>query len=429
MAVEIALLVALIGVLMLLRQPVLVALGAAALFSYMVWNDGEAKYVVYDIWEAVNQEILLAIPLFILAAAIMSRGTIAKRLIDLAVEITRPVPGGLAIATVVSCAFFAAISGSATVTLLAVGSVMHKALTENGYSTEFSIGALCAGGVLGIIIPPSIPLILYGVMTDTSITDLFKAGLGPAAVMVGILAVFAMATNFSRRGDWTLSPASWIAALRRVSRASWRAVFALSVPVVMLGGIYQGVFTATEAAAVAVALALIVELVVHREMRPSEVWTVTMETAKLLGSLFPVLMFAVSLNILLTFEQAPQQIVALMETMIDNKWQFLIAANVLMLVVGMVIDIGSAVLILSPLLLPIARSYGIDPTHFGIIMIVNLGIGYLTPPMGLNLIVAMAAFREDFWTVCRGVLPFIVLMLAALAIVVLFPQITLFMVS
>ena len=418
---EALLLIAIIFFLMALRQPVMVLLGAGALFSYVIWNDGVARYLIYDIWEAVNQETLLAIPLFILAGAIMSKGTIAKRLIDLAVAATRPVPGGLAVATVLSCAGFAAISGSAAVTLLAVGSIMYRALVDNGYSKEFAIGALCSGGVLGIIIPPSIPLILYGVMTETSITDLFKAGLGPALVLIAILGVYALVMNFNKRmGDWSLA---------EVGLSVRRSVFALLVPIAILGGIYGGIFTATEAAAVAVFIALVVEVVIHRDLGPKDLWGVTMETSKLLGSLFPVLAIAVSINIFLTFEQTPQAIVAGMEGVLQNQAQFLLGANLLMLIVGMVIDIGSAVLILSPLLLPIAEAQGVDPVHFGIIMIVNLGIGYLTPPLGLNLIVAMAAFKESFWTVCKAVLPFIALMLFGLMIITFNPGIALALVG
>ncbi|MEM8986244.1 MAG: TRAP transporter large permease [Pseudomonadota bacterium] len=414
-------LVVLVLALFALRQPVMVMLGLAALFAYMVWNDGDPKYVVYDIWQAVNKEVLLAIPLFMLAGAIMSRGSIADRLIAFLRALTRPVPGGLALATVLACAGFAAISGSAAVTLLAVGSIMYKALLEAGYDKGFAIGALCAGGVLGIIIPPSIPLILYGVMTDTSIADLFIAGLGPAIVLVALFGAYALTRNWSRHeGSWSFS---------EIVRTFRRAAFALPLPIIILGGIYAGFFTPTEAAAVAVAVAVLVEVLIHRDLGLSELKDVTLETSRLLGGLFPVLLFAISLNIFLTYEQTPQNFVAAMEQTIDSKLQFLLMANILLLVVGMVIDIGSAVLILSPLLTPLAQSYGIDPVHFGIIMIVNLGVGYLTPPLGLNIIVAMAAFRESFWTISKAVAPFILLMLAGLILIAALPQVALFLVG
>ncbi|MCC5981384.1 MAG: TRAP transporter large permease [Oceanicaulis sp.] len=417
---EIWILIAAIVVLAFLRQPVLVLLGVAALFVYAVWNDGRPEYALYDVWFAVNQDVLLAIPLFVLAGAVMSAGAIAERIIAFMRELTRPIPGGLALAAVLSCAGFAAISGSAAVTLLAVGGIMYRALIECGYSKTFSIGALCAGGVLGIIIPPSIPLILYGYITQVSISQLFLAGIGPALVLIAIFSVYAVVLNRkNREGGWRP---------RQIVRAFGRAGFALPVPFVILGGIYTGVFTVTEAAAVAVALAVIVEVFIHRDLSFVQLKDVAVDSAKLLGSLYPILAFAFALNVFLTAEGVPQALVAQLADVISSPVEFLIAANALLLVVGMVIDVGSATLVLAPLLQPLAEAQGIHPVHFGIMMIVNLGIGYLTPPLGLNLIVAMAAFRESFGTVCKAVLPFIGLMLVGLWIIAAFPQIALFFV-
>jgi C4-dicarboxylate transporter DctM subunit len=407
----------LVLLLLALRQPIVIVLAAAAVFAYLVWQDGTPLYVAYDIWRAVNQEILLAIPLFMLAGAIMSKGTIAQRLIDLIQSLTRPIPGGLAVATVLACAGFAAISGSSAVTLLAVGSIMYPALLKAGYPKAFSIGVICAGGTLGIIIPPSIPLILYGVMTNTSISDLFLAGILPGLMLTGLFATYALIRNWNMRGQ------SWDGA--EIVRALRRGVFALVTPAVILGGIYSGLFTATEAAAVAVLTALIVELVIHRDLKLPDLWGVTVDTSKLLGSLFPVLALATSLNVFLTWEQTPQMLVAAMESVMQDQLSFLLLTNVFLLIVGCLIDVGSAILILSPLLQPLAEARGIDPVHFGIIMTVNLEIGYLTPPMGLNLIVAAAAFREPFLEVCKAVLPFIAIMLVGLAIVTAFPQLAL----
>lgn len=407
----------LVLLLLALRQPIVIVLGAVALFAYLVWQDGNALYVAYDIWRAVNQEILLAIPLFMLAGAIMSKGTIAQRLIDLIQSLTRPIPGGMAVATVLACAGFAAISGSSAVTLLAVGSIMYPALLKAGYPKAFSIGVICAGGTLGIIIPPSIPLILYGVMTNTSISDLFLAGILPGLFLTSLFALYALVRNWKMRGQ------SWDGA--EILRAGRRSVFALATPLIILGGIYSGYFTATEAAAVAVVTALIVELLLHRELKLPELWDVTIDTSKLLGSLFPVLALATSLNVFLTWEQTPQMLVSALEGVIDSKAMFLVITNVFLLVVGCLIDVGSAILILSPLLQPLAEAQGIDPVHFGIIMTVNLEIGYLTPPMGLNLIVAAAAFREPFLEVCKAVLPFIAIMLLGLVVVSLYPPLAL----
>ena len=418
---------------------IIVLLGVATFWSYYFYGGGELMNVVYDMWDASNREVLLSIPLYILAGTIMSKGSIAARLIKLMRAITAPVPGGLAIAGLLSCGVFAAISGSSAVTLLAVGSIMYPALIEEGYSRPFSIGMLCAGGTLGIIIPPSIPLILYGVMTQESIADLFLAGTGPAILLLFALSCYAMVVNRSRRGKfWNLSDI--ILSLKQ-------AIFALLTPFVILGGIYSGYFTPTESAAVAVLTALAVEIFAHKRglillvsgkinqlkqtLKESTllVWNVVGETSSLMGSLFPILTIALSLNVFMTYEQIPALIVEAMTSFIDSKLLFLFMTNIFLLAVGLFLDIGSAILILSPLLPPMASDYGMNMIHFGIMMIVNLEIGYLTPPMGLNIIIAMGAFREDFLTIVKGVLPFILIMIACLIGVRFVPKLSLFLIQ
>jgi C4-dicarboxylate transporter DctM subunit len=414
-------LILIVVVLLALRQNLVVVLGAATAYAYLVWGDGVVANIVIDAWDAANKEVLLSIPLYILAGNIMSRGVMAQRLIRLMRAVSAPVPGGLAIATVLSCAIFAAVSGSGTVTLLAVGTVMYPALREAGYSRGFALGALCAAGTLGIIVPPSIPLILYGVMTQTSIADLFIAGIGPALLLTTLMVVYAVIANWRFRGG------AWDT--REVLAAFRQGIWALLMPVLILGGIYSGYFTATESAAVAVVYALFVEMVIYREMDFSGLYSVVGQTTKLLGSLFPVLMIALSLNVFLTYEQVPEMLVGALSSRLDSPVALLLGMNLFLLLLGCVMDIGSAILILSPMLQPLAAAQGIDPVHFGIIMVVNLEIGYLTPPLGLNLIVAMTAFREDFWTICRAVVPFMLLMLTGLVVVTFWPALSLFLVN
>lgn len=297
---------------LLLRQRIVIMLMLAAGFSYLVWGDGKLGYVVLDTWAAADQEVLLSIPLFILAGNIMSRGSIARRLIAIMREAMNPIPGGLAIATVLSCAFFAAISGSSTVTLIAVGSVMYPALIDAGYSKKFALGALCAAGTLGIIVPPSIPLILYGVMTETSIADLFKAGIGPAILLTSLFVIYSMAVNWSKeRAPFNFS--ALIDALKN-------GIFALFMPVVILGGIYAGWFTATESAAVAVFYAVLVELLVHRDMTLAELKDTSLETATMMGSLFPLLMMALSINTFMAYEQIPAALVGWMTELVSDRY-------------------------------------------------------------------------------------------------------------
>ena len=408
-------------VLFLLRQNLIVILGTATAYAYWAFGDGVISNIVVDAWDAANKDILLSIPLFILAGNIMSRGGMASRLIDLMKSITAPIPGGLAIATILSCAAFAAVSGSGTVTLLAIGTLMYPALINAGYPKSFALGALCAAGTLGIVVPPSIPLILYGIMTQTSIGDLFIAGIGPALLLTILMLGYAMLQNFSHReSSWNLN---------YILTSLKKGIWALLMPIIILGGIYTGYFTATESAAVAVVYSIIVETFIHKEMKWEILFDVIAETTKLLGSLFPVLMIALSLNVFLTYEEVPQNLVGWMSQRIDNPTTALLGINLFLILIGCIIDIGSAILILAPMLGPIASSQGIDPVHFGIIMVMNLEIGYLTPPLGLNLIVAMGVFKEKFWTVCKATIPFLLIMLTGLLIVSFVPKIALFMVE
>ena len=408
-------------VLFLLRQNLIVILGTATAYAYWAFGDGVISNIVVDAWDAANKDILLSIPLFILAGNIMSRGGMASRLIDLMKSLTAPIPGGLAIATILSCAAFAAVSGSGTVTLLAIGTLMYPALINAGYPKSFALGALCAAGTLGIVVPPSIPLILYGIMTQTSIGDLFIAGIGPALLLTILMLGYAMLQNFSHReSSWNLN---------YILTSLKKGIWALLMPIIILGGIYTGYFTATESAAVAVVYSIIVETFIHKEMKWEILFDVIAETTMLLGSLFPVLMIALSLNVFLTYEEVPQNLVGWMSQRIDNPTTALLGINLFLILIGCIIDIGSAILILAPMLGPIASSQGIDPVHFGIIMVMNLEIGYLTPPLGLNLIVAMGVFKEKFWTVCKATIPFLLIMLTGLLIVSFVPKIALFMVE
>jgi len=412
-------LVGIVLALLALRQYIVIVLGVVVVYVYMVWGDGRIDNLVIDGWDALNQDVLLPIPLYMLAGAVMAEGAIADRLIRVMRAVVGPIPGGLAVATCLSCGLFAAIVGSSTVTLLAVGSIMYPALQAAGYSKSFSLGLICAGSTLGIIIPPSIPLILYGVMTATSISDLFLAGIGPGLLLLGLFGGYSVAMN------WRLRAGSW--SVRELGAALGDGIWAILMPVIILGGIYSGVFTATESAAIAVVYALFVELVIYRKLDLRGLLRVTGETTRLLGALFPVLMMALALNKFLTFEQVPGQMVELLEQVFDTKIGFLLATNALLIVVGCLMDIGSAILILAPILQPVAEAQGMDPVHFGIMMTVNLEIGYLTPPLGLNIIVAMSAFRENFWFICRAVLPFIGLMVVGLAVVAAWPPLSLFL--
>lgn len=411
------LLIGLVVLLLALRVNLILVLMFVASFAHMVWGAGELQYFIQDVWSAMDRELVLAVPLFILVGSVMSRGSIAGRLVNVMIALTRPIPGGLAVATILSCAVFSAISGSSIVTMLAVGAVLYPALTANGYSKSFAIGALCAGGTLGIIIPPSIPMIIYGIVTESSITDLFKAGIGPGLLLTAVFSFYAIAMNFRiKRQRFSIT---------ELGTALIKGIPALMMPILLLGGIYTGYFSPTESAAVALIYAIAVETLFFRELKFSDYFNMTVDASKLVGALFPLIAVAVSVNLLIVEQRVPHAVIEFMTQHVENSTSFILLANVVLLIMGCFMDTASAITIASPLLKPIAEAYGISPTHLGIIMILNLEIGILTPPFGLNLIVAMTAYRESFGFVCRAVVPFVILMVLCLLLITFMPWIAL----
>jgi C4-dicarboxylate transporter DctM subunit len=415
------LLVGLVLLLLVLRQPLLVILMSVAAFVHVVWGRAQLDYIIEDMWVGLDKEVILSIPLFILCGNVMTRGSIAQRLIDILAAATKPLPGGLAVACILSCAVFAAISGSSIVTMLAIGSVMYPAMKQAGYNLQFTLGAIMSGGTLGIIIPPSIPMIIYGLVTETSVTDLFVAGFGPGILLTIALSAYSVWFNWhmpTERFD-----------LAHFKTAFKEGIWAVMMPVILLGGIYSGYFTATEAAAVALCYAMLIEIFIYRELRLSDFYHVVLETSKLGGSLFPVLAVALSLNIILTEHRVPQMLVTWMQGYITSPLMFMLMVNILLLIVGCLMTTGEAILVLAPLLAPLAAAYGYDKVVFGLIMILNLEIGYLTPPVGLNLIVAMTAFKQPFGLLCRAAVPFIAVMLVCLVTVIWQPWIAMYFVT
>jgi len=419
--------------------PLFVAIGVATLACVVFLGDLSGFNVAKDMFEATKKEELLPIPFFVLAGNIMTKGSLAERLIAVARAALGRTPGGLGLATVVACAIFAAISGSSPVTVIAIGGLMYPMLVKDGYPKSYATGVLSSAGSLGIIIPPSIPMILYAIVVSLSdpahpvaVDDLFLAGIGPGLLIAGILMVY---TLFRTRPSGGVVIRTEIEGtyFGNLWKALRKGFLALMLPVLILGGIYGifspfGIrFTVTEAAAVSVVYALFVEVVVHREITLRKLWDVLVDSGAMMGSLFVIIVIAIAFNKFLTFQEVPQQATEWLSTIVDSKWQFLIMVNLFLLALGCVMEILSAILIVAPLLAPIAVSYGIDPIHFAIIFIVNLELGYLTPPMGINLFVSSAVFERSIVKVIRAVIPFLLLMIVALVIIVLFPQLSTFL--
>lgn len=438
--------------LILAGAPLFVVIGIAATLCVVLLEGRDISYVVRDMYKASDKEVLLAIPFFVMAGAIMTEGSIARRLIEMARAAIGWFPGGLAIAGVMSCIVFAAISGSSPVTVIAIGSVMVPALINAGYDEKFSLGLITSAGSLGILIPPSIPMIIYGVVcfTDPSlrseatggvptVKDLFVAGILPGFFIGGVL----MAWSVFRQRDKVLPTSETLA---KLPGALTRGVWAAGLPVLIIGGIYTGTFTATEAAAVSVVYALAVEYVIHPALRwialkrgeesdeplfevpLRELPRVFRDSSVIMGSLLLIVVLAIAFNQFLVVQDVPTMAADWVKARVDGKLEFLLLVNLFLLALGCMMDIMSAILIVAPLLAPIAVSrYDIDPIHFGIIFIVNLEIGYLTPPLGLNLFVASSVFEKPIVTVIRSVIPFTLIMLVALAIIAWLPGLSLWL--
>ena len=424
--------------------PLYVIIGALTALGYVLFSDLASQYqVVVDgtvmlsnipealshvtlmesARELTDKPPLLAIPFFVLSGAIMSHGAIATRLVNVARATFAFVPGGLGISTVAACMFFAAISGSSPVTVITIGGVMYPALIAAGYKDKFSTGLVTSAGTLGILIPPSIPMIVYAIFASGSqiiqVEDLFLAGLGPGMVIGTLLGSYCLWSGW-RKGERFTKPdvgAVWVALVD--------GFWACMLPVVILGGIYSGMFTATEAAAVSVVYALGVELFIHRELTLDKLPAVFGEASLLMGSLLVIFAMAVGLNHLLSDLQIPEQAANWIMSFELDPMTFMLVLNGFLLIVGCLMDIMSAIMILVPLLAPLAALCGIDPIHLGIVFIVNLELGYLTPPMGLNLFVSSSIFEKSLGEVIKSVIPFTGLLLAAVLIVTYVPTVSL----
>ena len=423
--------------LILVGAPLFLTVGVASVACVTLIQDISGYIVAKDMYEAVKKEELLAIPFFVLAGNIMTQGSIADRLVNLARAVMGRTPGGLGIATIVACVIFAAISGSSPVTVIAVGSIMFPMLVEERYPEDYSLGVLTSAGSLGIIIPPSVPMIIFAIMVSShefqvSPNDLFIAGILPGLFIATVLVLYTMYQTRPTRPDIEIKPVEYDGSYStNVLKQLRRSILSLMLPVMILGGIYGVLgplkFTVTEAAAVAVVYALVVELLFHREMPLRKLPKVLADSGVMMGSLFLIIVLAIAFNKFLSEQMIPQQAAEWLQTVVSSKWQFLILCNLFLLALGCVMEIVSAILIVAPLLAPIAIQYGMDPIHFGIMFIVNLELGYLTPPMGVNLFVSSTVFNRNIIQVIKSTAPFLLMMLFCLAVIAWFEDLSLFL--
>jgi len=398
--------------LMLIGVPVAVSLGASTVITMLLFTDLDVATIPQLIFDGINKFALMAIPMFILAGNLLSKGGSARRIIDFAKSMVGHLPGGLPMSAIFACVIFAAVSGSSPATVVAIGSIMFVAIKEAGYPKEYAVGGITTAGSLGIL----------SVTAEVSIAQLFMAGVVPG-LMLGGMMIAQTYIGAKRLGFKATTPEPWSERVKKFGKAFW----ALLIVVVVIGGIYGGIFTPTEAAAASAIYALIISLFVYKDIKFKDLWDICLESAITTAMIFFIIANAVVFAYLLTSENIPQTIADSILAANIGKIGFLIIVNVLLFIMGQFMEPSSVVMIMVPLLLPIATALGVDPVHFGILLIVNMEIGMITPPVGLNLFVASGLTGMNLKDVIVACLPWTLTLFIGLILVTYIPEISLWL--
>ena len=402
-----------------LTVSVAVSIGLAALAGIQISNVN-MLVAVKEMFSAINKFPLAAIPFFILAGNLMETGGISRRLVEFAKSIVGGVQGGLPMTCVLTCMIFAAVSGSSVATTFAIGAILIPALIKHGYPTPYAAALQATSAELGVIIPPSIPMILFGVAAEVSIGELFIAGVGPGLLIGGTLMLFVWL--WCRWKGWGRNDGEGRLSL---GRATLQAGWALAMPVIILGGIYGGIFTPTEASAVAVAYALIVGMVIYREIGIADLYPILKKSVISSAVIMFIIANAGLFAYLITRAGVPDAIGQWLKVVLENPFLFLLGVNAALFVIGMFIETSAAIIVLAPILVPVAMHFGVDPVHFGIIMVVNLALGMITPPFGVNLFAACTVAKISLDRIVGHLVPFVLVVLGCLMLITYMPPIAL----
>ena len=402
-----------------LTVSVAVSIGLASILGIQVAN-ANMLISVKEMFGSINKFPLAAIPFFILAGNLMETGGISRRLVEFAKSIVGGVQGGLPMTCVLTCMIFAAVSGSSVATTFAIGAILIPALIKHGYPTSYAASLQATSAELGVVIPPSIPLILYGVSAEVSIGELFIAGFGPGVLIAGALMLFVWA--YCKWKGWGKNDGDGRMPL---GKATLQAGWALLMPVIILGGIYGGVFTPTEASAVAVFYALIIGVVIYREIRIKDLFGILRKSAISSAVIMCIIANAGLFAFLITRAGVPDAIGRWLEAVLQSPTLFLLGVNAALFFIGMFIETSAAIIVLAPILAPVAMHFGVDPVHFGLIMVVNLAMGMITPPFGVNLFAACTVARISLDRIVGHLIPFVLVIMACLMIVTYVPQLSL----
>ncbi|HYE39709.1 MAG TPA: TRAP transporter large permease [Ramlibacter sp.] len=402
-----------------LSVSVAVSIGLAAVLGIQASN-AHMLISVKEMFNAINKFPLAAIPFFILAGNLMETGGISRRLVEFAKSIVGGVQGGLPMTCVLTCMIFAAVSGSSVATTFAIGAILIPALLKHGYPRPYATALQATSAELGVIIPPSIPMILYGVSAEVSIGELFIAGVGPGILIGGALMLFVWA--WCKWKGWGKNDGD---GRLRVGPAFLQAGWALLMPVIILGGIYGGIFTPTEASAVAVFYALLVGMLIYREIGIRDLYTVLRKSVISSAVIMFIIANAGLFAFLITRAGVPEAIGRWLEAVLQNPAMFLLGVNAALFVIGMFIETSAAIIVLAPILAPVAMHFGVDPVHFGMVMVVNLALGMITPPFGVNLFAACTVARISLDRIVTQLIPFVLVIVACLMVITYVPWISL----
>ena len=406
-------------ILALLGLPLFIALGAGGIYASFE-SDLDPSGLIIELYRLANQPNLITIPLFTFAGMTMAAGGGPTRLIKLFNAMLGWMPGGLAMAAIVSCAFFTAFTGASGVTIIALGGLLYPLFIQSNYSEKFSLGLLTSSGSLGLLFPPSLAILLYGIVSGTNIDELFLAGIVPGLILLILLSLY------SYKSALTWHKPTHPFSLQILLSAAKESIWDIFLPVLVMIGIFGGFVTVSEAAAVTATYALFIETVIYKQIKlKTDLPNILVDTAKLVGSILIILGVAMGLTNILIDSQLPSRILGFTENYIDSQLQFLLALNVFLLLIGAMMDIFSAIVVVVPLIMPLANRYNIDPVHLGIIFLANLEIGYMTPPVGINLFIASQRFGKSIFTLFQSAMPFLVIMLIWLLMISYIPSLTL----
>ncbi len=407
----------------LIGTPLFIVVCCLTLYSFYT-AEIDLTILLIEMYRLAEMPALSAIPLFAFSGFVLSASKAPERIVRISQALLHWLPGGLAIVSLVVCALFTALTGASGMTIIALGGLLWPALSRAGYRDDFSLGLLTTSGSLGLLLPPSLPLILYAIIAEVAIDDLFLAGLVPGALLITALSLYSVFTHrHTLRKDTTADiPPSLSSCLRE-------GVWELVIPLVLFGGIYGGLIAISEAAVLLTGYVLLIEVGIKREVLPKDLPKIAIESMSLVGAIFIILCASMAYTSYLIDQQIPQSVLAIFQLHIESKWVFLLILNIFLLAVGCIIDMFSALVLVVPLVLPLASAFDVHPIHLGILFLTNLEIGYSTPPIGMNLFISSMRFERPILTLYKASIPFLSILLFCLLLITYIPAISLFLID